>query len=107
MPASAWWGCSRRVIGPALSRRGSSSVIQTRIAWPLWCWAEADADMAEALLARLDGVPTIVSEPTSGRIADELEVGAFPVLLRVDEPDAVVRAEHSLASLGARAVATR
>lgn len=67
----------------------------------------ADADMAEELLVALDGAPAIVSEPASSRIADELGVSAFPVLLRVDESDVVVRAEHALASLAAPAVATR
>lgn len=67
----------------------------------------ADADMAEELLVALDGAPAIVSEPVSSRIADELGVSAFPVLLRVDESEVVVRAEHALASLTAPAAATR
>lgn len=67
----------------------------------------ADADMAEELLVALDGAPAIVSEPASSRIADELGVSAFPVLLRVDESDVVVRAGHALASLIAPTAATR
>ena len=70
-------------------------------------WERADPDEQQELLAALEGSPAIVSEPVSRRIVDELGLGTFPVLLRVDESGVVARAEHSLASLAVPAAGAR
>jgi hypothetical protein len=53
------------------------------------------------LLGALDGAPSILPEPVSRAVAEELGVRSYPVLLWVDESGVVVRAQHSLASLAA------
>lgn len=52
-----------------------------------------------AILDALGDSPTVLIDPTSRTVADELDMRAFPTLLRVDDADTIVAARHSLAAL--------
>lgn len=60
--------------------------------------AAGEPDRA-AILDALGDSPTVLVDPVSKRVAEELGVRSFPVLLQVDDAGTVVSARHSLAAL--------
>lgn len=57
-----------------------------------------EADRA-AILRALGDSPTVLVDPTSKAVAEQLGVRAFPLLMRTDRSDTVVAARHSLVTL--------